>query len=153
MKKKRILLGLLLIGITLILTGCKAKQAITPEDFTIAANKKEYTIVERKLLSNYEEAKTIISAQIKKDNYIELFELKTEEDANNFYTSNKDHYEKEYKVKTITTENTGINYNKYTLTVKNNYIVISRINNTVILVEVDKKYKSEVKEFLKEIGY
>ena len=153
MKMKKIVLGLFLIGITLLLTGCEKKKPITVEDFTKAVEQKEYKIVERRLLSDYPETNTIVSAEIKENNYIELFDIKTEEDAKNFFTTNKNHYEKEYKVKTITTENTGINYNKYTLTVKNNYIVISRINNTVIIVEADKNNKKEVKNFLKEIGY
>ena len=45
------------------------------------------------------------------------------------------------------------NNSKYTLKTKDEYKVVSRIEDTVIYADVDEKYEDEVKEILKEMGY
>jgi len=45
------------------------------------------------------------------------------------------------------------NNSKYTLKTNGEYKVVSRIEDTVIYVDVDEKYEDDVKEILKEIGY
>ena len=45
------------------------------------------------------------------------------------------------------------NYSKYTLQSDNKYMVVSRIEDTVVYVKVDSKYKDQIKDLLKEIGY
>lgn len=47
----------------------------------------------------------------------------------------------------------GKNFQKYTLSTESKYKVISRIDNTVIYLNVDDNYKEEVKNVLKELGY
>ena len=45
------------------------------------------------------------------------------------------------------------NYSKYTLLSSGKYMVVSRINNTVIYVNADANYKDNIKNILDELGY
>lgn len=47
----------------------------------------------------------------------------------------------------------GKNYSKYTLSSGEKYMVVSRINNTVVYLDVNSNYKDEVKTILSELGY
>ena len=47
----------------------------------------------------------------------------------------------------------GKNYSKYTLEANGKYSVVSKINNTILYVNVDSQYKDTVKDIIDEIGY
>ena len=45
------------------------------------------------------------------------------------------------------------NYDKYSLSSADKFKTVSRIDNTLIYVNVDSSYKKEVVEYLKKLGY
>ena len=45
------------------------------------------------------------------------------------------------------------NFSTYTLTTNDKYKLLSRIDNTVLYIDVVKDAKSEVKELVKHLGY
>ena len=45
------------------------------------------------------------------------------------------------------------NYQKYIMTTKEKYRILSRRENTVIYLNVNKEYRQEVVEILKTLGY
>ena len=70
-----------------------------------------------------------------------------------FFNLNKDVFE---KIKGNTAAETSVNlknYSVYTLSTDSKYRVLSRIDNTVVYINVDKQYKDEVKGILEELGY
>ena len=150
MKKKSVLLVLVLLVLSLLTTGCGTKTPITVEDFKNEMTKREYKIVEKRLLSDYTEANDIVSAEISENNYIELFDMKTEADAEQFYNLNENYFEQEATSHTTVTYG---NYSKFAGTVNDQYIVYARIDNTILYVEAETKNKDIVNKVVKEIGY
>ena len=45
------------------------------------------------------------------------------------------------------------NYATYSLTTNGKYKYLSRIDNTLVYIDVDESYKDIVKDIMKEIGY
>lgn len=84
---------------------------------------------------------------------IEFYRLDEEEDAIYFYNTNKEIFENSKSSSSAETSVSMGNNSKYTLTSGDKYKVVSRIENTVIYLDVDEEYKDEIKEILKEIGY
>ena len=150
MKKRSVLLVIGIILLSVLVTGCSKRTPITQEEFTKVMEKHGYKIVETRLLSDYEDANNIISAEIEDNNYIELFDMKTMEDAEEFYTLNENYYEKQ--AKSYTVKNIG-SYQKFTGTIDGNYVVFARIEHTIIYSEVNPKHKDTVNKVVKELGY
>ena len=151
--KKKIVLGIIIIVLSLFLTGCKNKTAMTAEDFTNAMTKKEYKLVDKRLLSNYYEETNIITAEIAEDNYIEFLILKSDEDAKKFYTTNKNYFDNSITSMKVKTDINIANYNTFTMSANKKYIVLSRVDNTIIVVESQEAQKDEIKKLIKELGY
>ena len=73
--------------------------------------------------------------------------------ASSFFNNNKKTFEdSESSGSTETSVSVG-NNEKYTLTTNGKFKVVSRIDNTVIYLNVDDNYKSSVKNVLKDLGY
>ena len=87
------------------------------------------------------------------DYKIEFYKLAEEDNAISFYKTNKEIFENSKDSVSAEKSISLGNNSKYTLKTKDKYKVVSRIENTVIYVDVDAKYEDEVKEILKEIGY
>jgi len=87
------------------------------------------------------------------DYQIEFYELSNEENAIDMYATNKIRFETSKGNSSAVTNFDFKNYSKYTLTTNGKYKVLSRIDNTLIYIDVDKDYKDIVKDLLKEIGY
>ena len=84
---------------------------------------------------------------------IEYYELIDTEYAVAFYENNKAIFEASAENATTQTTVNLKNHSKYTLSTNGKYKVLSRIDHTVIYIDVDEEYKDEVKELLKELGY
>lgn len=84
---------------------------------------------------------------------IEFYELSNNDYASGFYNNNKSIFENSKSSSASETSVSLGNNAKYTLTTNGKYKVISRINNTVIYLNVDEKYKSMVKDILDKLGY
>ena len=147
---------LILVGFVVLLTACSPKRdAIDEDQFIRIMNDEGFSIknVESQFeqYGYFEEAYLAIDSN---NNYqIEFYELEEENYDLNFYNNNKSKFENE-KSSTYVDSNMDLkNINKYTLTTNNKYKVVSRIDDTVIYLDVDKKYKKEVNDILKKLGY
>ena len=84
---------------------------------------------------------------------LEFYELLDDAYATAFYNNNKTIFE---NAKGKVTSETNVNLknsSKYTLSSNGLYMVVSRINNTVIYLKVNDTYRDTVKDVLKELGY
>lgn len=101
---------------------------------------------------NYVKSATV--AYNKKTNYqIEFIIFSDEESAKNAFTLNKKTFEK-IKTETdteISTSNEKIS--EYSLTTNDKYMYISRRKNTLIYLNIDGSYKTEVANLVTKIGY
>lgn len=84
---------------------------------------------------------------------IEFYELSDADYASSFYNNNKSIFEESKSSSAVETSVSSGNNSKYTLVTNGKYKVVSRIDNTVIYVNVDDEYKAEVKDLLEELGY
>lgn len=156
MKKRIIKISLLLIFIGLFVTGCGNKKSISAEEFK-KITEKDYVITDAtKQFAGIEEAKHIKKVYIASDKeykyQVEFYEFDSDENADNFFDHNKEIFETDNGDSNYTIVNM-FNYDKYTHTGSSHYYVLSRINNTVAYVNVEDKYKEQVKSILKSIKY
>ncbi len=150
MKKLKIL-SLLLI--TLLLTACGNKKAIDSDKFKSIMRDNNYYVVNSK--EQFSEYDYIVESYIaESDNYqIEFYILQDDMNAKAFYDYNKEIFDAERTSISMYTSVDFTNTNKYTLTLEDSYKVLSRINNTVIYVDVEKEYKNDINSILKKLGY
>lgn len=142
----------ILLLLIFILCGCQSKSALTPTEFKNIMTNNKYKV--SNITDNYQYDRLFKSYKATKHNYdIIYYKLNNKEQAINFYESsqvnlnlNKTNNKKETNVSTN-------NYNKYTLTTSDSYLILCRIDNTIIYSSVDIKYKNKVNSIIKKIGY
>lgn len=154
---KRIIKGVLLFAFIILLTGCFSKKALSSEDFKTKMEEKGFTVQDAThQLSSYSYINKVYLAISSNSTYqIEFYDLATEDDAINFFNNNKSLFEKSKSNDSgDASSNVNLkNYTKYVLISGGRYKVVSRINNTVIYLNVEETNKDEVKQILKDLGY
>lgn len=149
-----IILLVAIIGVViLVMSVNKEKTSITAETFKSIMENKGYTILDAKYqFAEYDFVQKVYLAM--KENYqIEFYEMQDNQNAVDFYNNNVNIAEQSKATSSANTQVNGKNYNKYTLSSNGKYKVISRINNTVVYLNVDTQYKDSVKTILDELGY
>ena len=133
----------------------KEKISITASDFKNSMEQKGYAITDaNSQFSQYDYVKQVYIASSNDYSFqIEFYELSDENYAMNFYNNNKSKFETSKGNASAETSASLKNYSKYTLSSNGKYMVVSRIDNTVIYVNVNDNYKDTVKDILKELGY
>lgn len=159
--KKSVVIVLIVVAIIIAILGIgfinlnKEKTSITASSFKNSMEQKGYIVSDaNSQFSEYDYVKQVYVAVNSDYSYkIEFYELADDNYATNFYNNNKSIFESS-KGNTSTGTSTSLkNYSKYTLSSNGKYMVVSRINNTVIYLNVDDSYKDMVKDLLKELGY
>ena len=152
MKNKSVALGLLIIVVVSLLTGCMFKKILNAEDFKEHFGALGYTISDSE--ESEVEADTYLVASKEDVSYkIEYYYFKEEVDAKKAYQ----HY-KENIVKYITTdsnnhETSGAEFTKMVAVSTDEYIIISRVKNTLIFIPTTKEYQNEIDTLLTDIDY
>ena len=149
-----VLIFLALIGIVFINLN-KEKVSITASDFKNSMEQKGYIITDaNSQFSQYDYVKQVYVASSGDYSFqIEFYELSDENYAIDFYNNNTSRFEESKGDASSKTSVSWKNYSKYTLSSNGKYMVVSRINNTAIYIDVDDKYKDTVKDILNELGY
>ena len=144
---------LLLIGLTL--TGCKNKTAISSNDFESKMKAKDFIV--SNATNQFEGTEGIINvilaAPQDKSFQIEFYEVSTVEQAVSSYNLNKSNFELVKASSSSYNEVNVANYSKYTLNSNGKFMVVSRIENTFIYINVEQQYKDTVNKILNELGY
>lgn len=155
MKKLKYLLLPLFIVSILLITGCKDKTAISAEEFKTKMEEKQYSVddLTNIFVDSVNVEKVYIATSSDTNHQIAFYQFSDTSIATNFYEQNKTNYESNKKSASSNTSVELKNYSKYTLKTNDEYKVLSRIDNTVIMLEVNSKYENDVKNILKELGY
>lgn len=154
MKKFGNLIACITMIVTAILmTGCGNKEAISSSEFKSIMGSKGYDVQDAtSQFSAYDYVKQVYIA-LNDEYQIEFYELSDEDKAVSFFETNKTIFE-DSKSSTSSQVSTSIgNHSKYALSSDESYKVVSRIDNTVIYLNVDEEYKDEVKDLLEDLGY
>ena len=133
----------------------KEKSSITSDQFVSTMSEKNYAIVNSKnQFIEYDYINQAYIALEPNNNFqIEFYELKDNSYAVQFYNSNVSKFEESKGVASSQSNVNLKNSSKFALSTNGDYMVVSRINNTVIYARVSDKYKNEVDSLLKELGY
>ncbi len=151
--KKKLLLGILLIGL-LFITGCTAKEKLEPSNFKKIMEKKGFIVTEQTGVAIAEGGNVDVSykAESPDQRYvINFYEFDGEVSAQGFYA--KKQAELGSTGSQVYTELNLGNYSKYTMIYHERFAAISRVSNTVVYVDTEKNYQEEVKQLLLDIGY
>lgn len=156
MKKKLVLFGLIFIVTIFSLTGCSiSKNKVTGDAFKNQMTAANFTVVDCKSqFERYDYVSEVYLARHKEYGYqVEFYVLKDKEYAKSFYSNNKNLFESS-KTKTYTeAKSSGKNYDKFVLETNNKYKVLTRVENTVLYINIDSKYKEKVNKVIKNLGY
>lgn len=165
MKKKTlfiilgIILGIFLVflvsGIALFSSLNKEKKSMTAKEFKTLMQEKGFVVSDAtNQFSQYDYVEQVYIAVPSDYSYqIEFYEFSDVDYATSFYNNNKSIF-KSSKGNNSRETSVGIkNYSKYALSTNGKYKVVSRIDNTVIYLNVDSNNKDIVKDLLDEIDY
>ena len=155
---RKIKLVLLALGV-LLLTACGGKStAITSKEFMNTMTDEGFNLVDvKEQFNTYEEIKEAYVALSENEEYqIEFYVLDSGESAVRLYNYNKELFEQSKENSSTMSAYTSVdlsNKNKYTLSVDGKIKLLSRIDNTMIYLNVESQYKDKVKTILKKLGY
>ena len=151
MKKIKILV---LIILMVLISACSlTKEAIDEDDFNRIMISEGFKVTN--VINEYVEAPYFEEAFIaEKDGYeIQFYELEDDSFAKKIYNANKQQMESA-KIGTYMESNVDlINNNKYSVDTQGTYTVVSRIDDTIVYLSVNSKFKEEVNSILKKLGY
>lgn len=152
MKRLKGILSIILLTSILLVTGCSNKKSISADEFKQKLEEKQYTIIDR--TDNFNDGTKVYSATNPNNSHqIVFYEFSNNDTAINFYDQNKSSFEESKGSGYNDSSISLANYSKYTLETSNEYKVISRIDNTLIIFNVNKSEKAAVKKVIEELGY
>lgn len=152
MKNKSVLFGILIIVLVSFATGCVFYNLIDSEEFKNHFGALGYTV------SNTEEAKYEADTYLvaSKDDVpfkIEYYEFKDDTEAQKVYKKYKDSIVDYITTDSKNEETKGAVFTKTTAVSENEYIVISRVKNTLIFIAGTNDYAKEIDDLLEDIKY
>lgn len=153
--KRKIVALVLCVGILFSLTGCFNKKVLTPNEYIKEMEKLEYTTQNAKdQFAEYDYVIDVIIARDATDKYqIEFYELQDEKYAKEFLETNRKIFEKSVSgTYSKYNENLG-NHSIYSLTTSDKYKLLYRVKNTALYADTDIKYKKDIENTLKKLGY
>lgn len=153
MKKKKVFLGITLVTIIFLTTGCFKKKVITTEEFKNKAENSGYiTINVKNQYMNDLRIKEATVAQ-KEDYQVEFYVLDDNSNAKIIFSNTKEDFQKDKDKVSVETTKNMLNYSTYSLKTGGYYMYLSRVQNTLLYVKVKEKYQDSVKELIKELDY
>ena len=159
MKKTLIIIGVIavvIIGALLVIFSFlnKEKTSITADTFSDIMEDKGYILKDStSLFAEYGSIVTKSFVAQKNGYQIEFYQLSDAENAISMYNTNKAKFESQKTNSSTSATASMNNYNTYSLTTNEKYKYVSRIDNTLVYLDVSETYKDEVKDIMKEIGY
>lgn len=132
-----------------------SKNPITASEFKTTMEEEDFIIKDvTTQFSNYSYVNKAYLAISEDYTYqIEFYDLSNSDYAKNFYDNNVEVFKKETGSGSTYSYVNFDKYSRYSQEANNKYQVISRIENTAVYVNVNSKYKDDVKDILDDIGY
>jgi len=141
-----------LIIMILLLSACGMKSVLHEKEFKEFFKDKEYVIMD---VDDKIESNNIINAIVSikdDDSYkIEYYLFKDTSSAKVVYYNNRDAIKENFNG--ISKEITGKNYEKFSFSNDESFKVVERVEDTLIFINTEKKYKNEIERLLESMGY
>ena len=144
-----------IVAVCILFMSSKDKISLKADEFKSTMEEKGYSLIDatEQFLGIDEVQKVYLAVNSDYKYQMEFYEISDVPTATNFYNNYKSVIEAAKGDISVETNVEMKNYAKYTLTSNEQYMVISRIDNTAIYIVVEEEYKEEVENVLKEIGY
>ena len=150
---KSIIVGILLIVIVCIITvGCGFYNLLKSKDFKEHFGALGYTISDSET-PKYETDTYLVATKDDVPFKIEYYEFKEEIDAKKVYKKYCDSIPEYITTDSKNKESTSAVLSKTVAVSDNEYIIISRVKNTLIFIASTKDYKEEIDNLLEGIKY
>lgn len=143
------------IGITVLCMKLfSPKDALTADEFkTVMVQKGFQTADITEKYSSYNIKKYYLALAPDESYQIDFLECNDTVVAKNLYAGNKAQIEATKGNASMTSEASVSNYSKYSQTSNGSFQVISRIDNTLLMIVTEDDLKDTVKDLLDDIGY
>ena len=153
MNKKSVLLGFIILVVVVFTTGCVFYNVLKANDFKDHFTALGYTILDTET-PKYDTGKTYLVASKEDVPYkVEYYEFETEVEAKKVYEKYKKSIADYITSDSKNHEVTGAVFSKTTADSEKEYLVISRVKNTLLFIAGTQDYKTEIDNLLKEIKY
>lgn len=157
MKKKGVIFGVLLVGIVIIIVvGFVIVKhfynLLDSKEFTEHFTKLGYTISDKEK-GEFDSEKYLVASKSDVTYKIEFYEFKDEIEAKKTYKKFKKNIVNYITTDSKNRETVGAIQSKTIAKSDNEYIVISRVKNSIIFIAGTKEYENEIDKLLKDIKY
>ena len=153
MNKKSIIAGVLIVLVVSLVTGCNfGPKPLNNTDFKEHFGALGYTISDTET-GRYESDKYLVATKEDVPYKIEYYEFKEEVDAKKAYKNYKDSISEFITSDSKNQETTGAVFSKIVAVSTNEYIIISRVKNTLIFINGTKDYSTDIDKLLTDIKY
>ena len=139
-----------------LLTGCNKKEVVSTVDFEALATQKGYIVQDgTDYFASYDYVKlATLAAPQDKSFQIEFYELNDEAVAMSFYDTNKNNFIMMKSSNADEVTKNGKNFDLYQLEMYGRFMMIERVDNTVIYVNsTEASNRTVIESFLKELKY
>ena len=152
LKNKSIILGILIVVVVSLAAGCGFYNLLKSEDFKNHFSALGYTISDTEE-PKYETDTYLVASKEDEPFKIEYYEFDTEINAKKAYEKYKKSISEYITSDSKNEETTGAVFSKTIAVSENEYIVISRVKNTIIFIAGTKDYQNVIDTLLKDIEY
>ena len=149
--KKNILLGVLILLVVCLTTGC-FYNLVDSKTFKEHFSAIGYTVSDTEE-AKYETDKYLVATKEDVPYKIEYYEFKDEIEAKKVYKNYKDSIIDYITSTSDNKETTGAVFTKTVAVSEKEYIVISRVKNTLIFIAGTNDYSKEINKVLEDIKY
>lgn len=152
MKNKSVILGIIIIVVVSLLTGCGFYNLLEADEFKEHFGALGYTTSDKEE-ALYDSDTYIVASKSDVPFKIEYYEFASEVEAKKVYEKYKDNIVDYITTDSNNHETTGAVFSKTVAVSENEYIVISRVKNTLIFIATTKDYQEEIDNILEDIKY
>ena len=153
MKNKSIIIGIAIIVIVCIITtGCVFYNVVDKEEFNKHFTALGYSVSDAEE-GKYEADTYLVATKDDVSYKVEYYEFKDEVEAKKVYEKYKDSIVDYITANTENQETKGAVFAKIVAESTDDYIVISRVKNTLIFIAGTKEYREDIDNILKDIKY
>jgi len=156
MKRFNFVIVIVIILMIMTLTACSPKVALSADDFDSIMTAAGYGAMDGEFLLTDDSRNTGLLSYFIADClsfHVEYFAFDSEMTARQNFNSFRNSFEDGRGRTSSTSEVNVSNYNKFTITTDGQFSVVTRVENTLVVVSASSEYKAEVNAVLDLLGY
>lgn len=150
--KRSVLLGILIMVVVIFVTGCGFYNLLDASEFKDHFGALGYTVTDSEE-GKFESSIYLVASKDDVPYKIEYYEFDEEIEAKKVYTKYYDNISEYITSDSKNQNTTGAVFAKTVATSEKEYIIISRVKNTLIFINGTKDYSKEIDKLLEDIKY